>query len=249
MAKQCLFSSLWLEPVTSSRPCERALNLLPGPAVPQYSTPNGTPQAAPETAPSDPRRKQKSAAIPSGLHAGERAVKPFGTSTNRTSSAANAARAGTTRSSRDGNRGFFQNPRPSDGPRRPLGPPGTLPVADAHAGGSDMPAGGDVPSPGRSPDTAAMQVAVTKAVPLPSSLRYSTAPADEGEKTTSRTPSRDKSADRNGPGLAAAAKGNHAEEGPRELLLPKVKSRQRSCLLRSGTPLNPHLLFISLGPA
>ena len=204
--------------------------------MPQYSTPNGTPPAARETAPSVPRRKQKSPATPSGLHAGERAVKPHGTSTNRTSSAVNAARPGTTRSSRDGNRGFFQNLPPSDGPRRPGAAAGPPPPADAHALGNGTIVGGDVPSPARSPDTAARQVAGTKAVPLPRKIGYSTSPEDDAERTTSRTPSTDRSAGRNGSGLAAAAKGNHAGDGPRELLLPKVKSRQRSRLLRSGTP-------------
>lgn len=223
------------------------MNLSPRRAVPQYATPNGTPPAAREIAPSGRHPQQNKPAIPSGLHAGARAVKPHGTSTNRTSSAANAARAGTTRSSPDGNRGFFQNPPSSDGPRQPA--LGTLLLAAAPAGDNDMPAAGDAPCPHRWPDTAAPPAAGTTAVPLPHSLRYSTVPADDEEKTTSRTPSADKSADRNEPGLAVAATSHHAGHGPRERQLPMVKSRQRSRLLRSGTPLLAHFLFIPPGPA
>jgi hypothetical protein len=194
--------------------------------MPQYSTPNGTHRADHETVESDPRWKNDNDATPSGLRADERAVKPHGTSTNRTSSAASGARAGTTRSNPAANRGLFQNLPPSDGPRRP--PPAalrTLPPADAHARGNGRPAGGGTPCPARSPGTAAPQVVVSKAVPLPSRLRCNTAPEDEGAKTTSRTPSKDRSAHGNGPGLAIAANCNHAQDEPRELLLPKVKSR------------------------
>jgi hypothetical protein len=98
-------------------------------------------------------------------------------------------------------------------------------------------------------DAEAALDALVKAGPLPNTLRYSTAPEDDVERTTARIPSRDRSAGRNGQGLAAAAKGNHPGDGPRECLLPKVKSRQRSRLLRSGTLLNRHLLLISPAPA
>jgi len=140
---------------------------------------------------------------------------------------------------------FFQNFRPSDGPRRPWPPLRTVPSAHAHARGNGMPVGGGTPCPARSPDIAALQAVATKAAPLPNTRRYSTAPENDGERTTAHIPSTDKSAGRNGSGLAAAATGNHPGDGPRESLLPKVKSRQRSRLLRSGTLLNRHLLLIS----
>lgn len=224
MERKRLFSSL-SGTRTSSRPCHvRTGNLQPLPKVPQYSTPK-IPQAGRGIVESAPRPIESRDAIPNGLRAGERAVKPHGTSTNRISSAANEARAGTPRSSPAANRGFFQNLRPSDGPRRPWPPRRTVPSAHAHARGNGMPAGGDTPYPSRSPDIAALQAVVTKAAPLPNTRRYSTAPENDGERTTARIPSTDKSAGRNGPGLAAAATGNHPGDGPRESLLPKVKSR------------------------
>jgi hypothetical protein len=204
---------------------ERTRNLPPLPEVPQYSTPNQSRRMGRGTVPSDPRRKEQREAIPSGPRADERAVKPYGTSTNRTSSVANDARAGTARSSPAANREFFRNLPPCDGPRTPPPALRTLPAADAHARGNGKPAAGDTPCPARSPDTAAPQVVVTNPVPLPSRLRYSTAPGNEGAKTTSRTPSKDRAAHGNAPGLACAANCNHAQDGPRELLLPKVKPR------------------------
>ena len=225
------------------------MNLPPWPAVPQYSTPNGTPPAARETAPSVPRRKQKSPATPSGLHAGERAVKPHGTSTNRTSSAVNAARPGTTRSSRDGNRGFFQNLPPSDGPRRPGAAAGPPPPADAHALGNGTIVGGDVPSPARSPDTAARQVAGTKAVPLPRKIGYSTSPEDDAERTTSRTPSTDRSAHDNSQVLAAAAKTDHAGPRTKGAPTPEGQAPAAELPLRSGTLLNRYVLLLTLPPS
>ena len=192
--------------------------------MPQYSTANRNRPADHGIAPNDPLRK-KNDAIPSGLRAGERAVKPHGTSTNRTSSAASEARAETIRSNPAVNRGVFQDPPPSDGPRTSPAALRALPAADAHVHGNGMPAGGGTPCPARSPDTAARPATPTTAAPTPGRLRYSTAPEDEGAKTTSRTPSIDRSADGNGPALAIAASCNHAQDGPRELLLPKVKSR------------------------
>jgi len=245
MERKCLFSSL-SGTRTSSRPDgQRTWNLWRLPKVPQYSTPNEIPQAGRGIVESAPRPIESRDAIPNGLRAGERAVKPHGTSTNRISSAANDARAGTPRSSPAVNRGFFQNLRPSDGPRRPPPPLRTVPSAHARARDNGMPVGGDAPCPPRSPDIAALPTVATKAAPLPNTPRYSTAPENDGERTTARTPSTDKSVDRNGPGLAAATKSNHPGDGPRECLLPKVKSRQRSRLLRSGTLLYRHLLLIS----
>lgn len=174
----------------------------------QYSTPNRTRQAVHETARGRRGRNEDHAHTPSGLHADELAVKPHGTSTNRTSSRASDAPARRVRSSRAENRGFFQNPPPPDGPRRPWA--ASLPAADVHALGNGTIAGDDVPCPCRLPDTAGPQAAVSKAAPLDRRLRYSTVREDEGEKTTSRTPSTNRSAHDNGQVLAAAAKRNHA---------------------------------------
>lgn len=163
---------------------------------------------------------------------------------NRTSSKVSDGWAGTVRSSRAANRGFFQNPPPPDGPRRPAVESRTLPAAHVHAPGSGTLAAGDAACPSRWPDTARPPAAATRAAPLRRRLRYSSVREDEAERTTSRTPSTDKAALGNAPALAAAAKSNHAEDGPRERQLPTVKSRQRSYPLRAGTPLSHYLRWI-----
>ena len=214
---------------------ERTWNLRPLPKVSQYSTPNGSHPADRGIAPSDPRRKDENDAIPNGLRAGERAVKPHGTSTNRISSAASDAPAGTTGNSRAGNTGFFQNPPPPDGPR--TSPPTALrtpPPAGAFARGNDKPAGGGTPCPPHSLDNAVPPATRTTAAPSLGRLRYSTAPGDERAKTTSRTPLEDRSAHGNAPGLAIATDCNHAQDGPRECLLPKVKSRSGAAYSAPG---------------
>jgi len=183
-------------------------------------------------------------AVANGPRVARRAAKPDGTTRNRTSSRASGGWAGIVHSSPAANREFSRNPLPPDGPRRAEAGARPLPAADAHALGNGTIAGGDAPCPARLPDTARPPTAVTKAAPLRRRLRYSTVREDEEEKTTSRTPSRDRAAHGNGPGLAAAAKSNHAGEGPRESQLPTVKSRQRSYPLRSGTPLSHYLLLI-----
>ena len=155
---------------------------------------------------------------------------------NRTSSAASGDAGRTTRNSRGGNREFFQNPPPPDGPRRPGMDSRPVPVADAHALGTDTIARDDAPCPCRWPDTAATPTAGTRAAPPGRKLRYSTGREDEGEKTTSRTPSTDRSALDSGQELVAAAKSSHAGHRPRERQLPTVKSRQRNHPIRSGTP-------------
>ena len=173
------------------------------------------------------QQKARTAAA-TGLPADELAVKRHGTRHNRTSSAASGDGAGIVHNSRGGNKGFFQNRPPPDGPRQPRAAAGPLPAAGVHALDNGTIGGDGAPCPGRWPDTAGLPAAATRAVPLGHSLRYSTARADDGEKTTSRIPSRDKSAHDNRQGLAAPAKSNHAGQGPRERQLPKVKSRQRS---------------------
>lgn len=218
------------------------------PAESQYATPNGTGRAGRETSPSDPRPRGNMDAVANGLHADGRVVKPFGTTRNRTSSAASGDWAGTARSNPAENRGFFQNPLPSDGPRRSPAALRPLLAAGADAPGNGSLAGGGTLSPARSPDTDRPHAIATNAVRLADSPCYSTAREDEGEKTTLRTPSTDRSASGSDRGLAVAAKNHHAEPRPRELLLPKVKSRggafdsapgRPSLLTPTGHPLDP----------
>jgi hypothetical protein len=212
----------------------------------QYATPNGSGPAGRETWTSDPRMNASKNAVAIGLHAHGRVVKPFDTTTNRTSSRANGDWAGTARSNPAESREFFQNPPPPDGPRRP--PAAGRPPFGVAALGNGSLAGGGTPSPARSPDTGRPHAIATNAAPLADSPRYSTAREDEGEKTASRTPSRDRSAYDSDRGLAVAAKNHHAEPRPRELLLPKGKSRggaihsapgRPSLLTPTGHPLGP----------
>ena len=175
-------------------------------------------------------------AVANGLHADGRVVKPFGTTRNRTSSAASGDWAETARNTPAENREFFQNPPPPDGPRRPpaaLRPPF---AADAGAPGNGSLAGGGTLSPARSPDTDRPHAIATNAVRLADSPCYNIASEDEGEKTTSRTPSKDRSAHGSDRGLAIAAKNHHAEPRPRELLLPKVESRGGAIYSAPGRP-------------
>ena len=195
-----------LEPVLPRAARRRRRNLPPRSMASQYSTPNGGHSGGPrKRSPRPPVSRMTRNAAANGLHADEHAVKPHGTRRNRTSSAANGAPAGSVRSSRGGNRGFFQNPPPPDGPRRPQAAPAPLPAADAHALGNGRLAGGGAPCPARWPDTAGPPAAATRAAPRPRRLYYSTAKEDAAEKTTSRTPSADKSAHDNGPGLAVGS--------------------------------------------
>ncbi len=217
-----------LEPVALHATLRRGRNLLPWSMASQYSTATAATCAGCGNGPraAGPQGGRNAAA--NGLHADEHAVKPHDIRRNRTSSAASAAGAGRVHSNQGASRGFFPNPPPPDGPRQPRAAAGPLPAADAHALDNGTIVGDGAPCPARWPDTADLPAAATRAVPLGHSLRYSTVRADDGEKTTSRIPSRDKSAPERGQGLAVAAKSNHAGQGPRERQLPKVKPRQRS---------------------
>lgn len=193
----------------------------------QYATPTAATAAGRENGRRAGRQQEERNVDASGLHAGEHDVKPHGIRRNRTSSAANGARERRVRSSRDGNRGFFRNRPPPDGPRRPCAAR-LLPAASAPAPDSGTIVRVGDPCLARWPDTLAPPVAATKDGPIPHRLYYSTAKGDETERTTSRIPSADKSAHGRERELAVAAKSNHAGHGPRERQLPTVKSRQRS---------------------
>jgi len=221
----------------------------------QYATPKKTCQAGRGTWPSDPRMEGSKNAVAIGLHARGRVVKPFGTTRNRTSARASGGWPRTARSNPAGNREFFRNPPPPDGPRRPQAAGWPPCAADADALGNDSLAGGGTPSPARSPDTGGPLATATNVAPLVGSPGYSIAREDEGEKTTSRTPSKGRSEIGRPPvpggarpGLAVALKNHHAEPRPRELLLPKVQSRggaihsapgRPSLLIPTGHPLAP----------
>jgi hypothetical protein len=187
-----------LEPVLPRAALQRTRNLPLRSMASQYATPNQTCRAASDTDSCDACQQETKNAVANGLRADGLAVKPHGTTRNRTFSAASGARAGRVRNSRDGNKGFFPNPPHPDGPRQPRAAAGLLPAAFVHALGNGTIADDGDPCPCRLPDTAAPPAAVTSAVPLPRRRRYSTEREGEAEKTTSRIPSRDKCAHDNG---------------------------------------------------
>lgn len=180
--------------------------------------------------------KENKNAVANGLPAYGRVVKPYDTTRNRISSEASGDWAGTARNNPAENTECFRNPLPPDGPRRS---PAALLLplaADEDALGNGLPAAGGKPSPARSPDNAGLHATATNAVRRADMPRYSTASEDEGERTISRTPSTDRSAHGSDRGLAVAAKNHHAAPRPRELLLPKVKSRGGAIDSAPGRP-------------
>ena len=209
-----------------------------------------TSRAAREIAPDDAAvRRGERDAVASGLHADEHAVKPHGTRRNRTSSAASGARAGRVRSSRDGNREFFQNPPPPDGPRRPRAAAGPLPAAGAHAPGNGTIAGDDAPCPSRWPDTAGPPAAATRAVPPRAGLATVPRERMRGRKPLLAPLQETNPRTAMGRDLPSRRRAIMLNDGPRESLLPKVKSRQWSFYSAPGRLWTRHLLLASLGPA
>ena len=172
-------------------------------------------------------------AAANGLHADEHAVKPHDIRRNRTSSAASGAGAGRVRSNQGGNRGFFQNPPPPDGPRPSQAAAEPLPPAGARALDNDTIAAAADPCPARWSDTDGPPAAVTRCGPPPRRLYYSTAKEDAAVRTTAHIPSGDKSERGSGSGLAIVSKSNHA--GPRTFA--SANSRRSSPGSGASTPL------------
>ena len=234
MGQEHFFLSRSLRAAISRAVLCQTPNLPPRPIVSQYSTPNQTSRAAGNTGSCDARWLEMRDAVANGFRAVEHAVKPHGIRHSRIFSSASGAGVGIVRNSQGGNRGFFRKPPHPDGPRRPGPAAGPLPAARGLVLGNGMIAGVGVPCRFHLPDTARPPAAATKLAPPGHRLCYSTAKAGGGEKTTSRTPSTDKSAHGRlllrgdaRQGLAAVANGNYARHRPRERPLPKVQSRQR----------------------
>ena len=233
-----------LEPVGPHAPLRRGGSLLPWSAVSQYSTAKAISPAGHGNGPNASGRQQESGADASGLHAGGLDVKPYGTRHNRTSSAASGDPARSARSTQDGNSRFFRNPPPPDGPRPPRAEIIPPPDACAHAPDSGRIARVDAPCPARWPDTAGPPDAATRGGPLPHTPRYSTAKEDEAERTTSRTPSEDKSAHDNAWGLASALMNDHAEPRTQGAPTPEGQVPAAEPPLRSGAFWTAHLLLV-----
>lgn len=160
------------------------------------------------------------AATPTGPRAGARAVKPDGTSTNRTADAGSAAWEQTTRSSPAGHREIFPNSRlgadPRTGPGRPLQwlprPAAHVPAADTgNSGGDGTP--GPLPSSARSGGHAKHAIVL----PLADTPDCNTAPAAVGAQRTARIPSAGSdAASAPDKSLAPDQIVDHAQEDPRE---------------------------------
>lgn len=177
------------------------------------------------------------AAVPTAPRARARAVKPDGTSTNRTADAGSAAWGQTTRSSPAGHRKIFPKSRLGADPRvgpgrflqqRPLPPPAApAPAGDTGNSGSDD-TRDRLPSsamPGRHAKHAT-------ALPPADTPGCNTAPVDSGAQRTARTPSAGSdAASAPDKSLASDEIVDHAQEDPRERQLPKVKSRGGARLL------------------
>jgi hypothetical protein len=222
-----------LEPVGPHAQLQRRGSLLPRSMASQYSTAKTTTPAGRGSDPRAAGRQEERNADASGLRAGELDVKPHGTRHNRTSSAASADPVRSARSSRGGNSRFFRNSPLPDGPRPPRAEIIPLPCAFAHAPGSGRIARVGAACPARWPDTAGPPAAATRGGPPPCRPRYSTAKEDETARTTSRTPSADKSAHDNAPGLAMTSINDHVE--PRTLA--SANSRRSSPGSGASTPL------------
>lgn len=188
-----------------------------------------------ETAQGTLGRTRKDPAVANGLHASAHAVKPRGTSTNRTSSAESGPGARTVHNTPDENRGFFQNRPGPDGPRTPPRPRPPPPAAAALAPGNDVPAAGGTPCRPRWPDTDAPPATPTRPAPPPGKRRYSTGPEDVWGRTTARTPSTDRSAHGSERGLAAGTNRNHAGPQTQGAPTPDGQVPAAELPLRAGT--------------
>lgn len=182
------------------------------------------------------------AAAPTASRAGEHAVKPDGTSMNRTADAGSAAREQTTRSSPDERREFFLQPRlgahPRTGPRWPpqsfrqtRQPPVPPPVARGHAPGTDNSVDGDTPARPRSSARPDRHATAATAPPPPGILPRNTVPGHIRAGRTARSLSRDSAAAAaTGWSLALKKIVDHAELDPRECQLPKGQVPERTSI-------------------
>ena len=160
------------------------------------------------------------AAVPTTPRAGAHAVKPDGTSMNRTADADIAVGEQTTRSSLAGHRKIFPNSRlgadPRAGPGRPLQwlPP---PVARALAADSDNSGSDGTPGPLSSSARSERRAKHATALPPADTPDCNTVPADSGAQRPARIPSAG-SAAASAPdkSLAPDQIVDHAQENPRE---------------------------------
>jgi hypothetical protein len=182
-----------------------------------------------------------SAAVPSAARAGSLAVKPDGTSSNRTAAVGNAAMERTTRSSLAAHKEIFSRRRLGAGPRTASGRllrrrPVPHPAAAARVADTGNSVGGGNPDHPRSFARSGPPANVAIVLRHVDTPDCNTATAATGVQRIGRSPSTgsavavalDKS-------LAPDKIVDHHEVDPRERQLPKVKS-WRGSLLLSGTP-------------
>jgi len=190
---------------------------------------------------------------PTAPHAGGLAVKPDGTSTNRTADAGIAAREQTTRSSPAGHRKIFPKSRLGADPRALPGRPlrlRPLPLPAARAPAADTGNSGGDGTRGPLPSSAMPGWHAKHATALPPADRpdCNISPAATGAQRTARIPSAGSGvASAHDKSLATDKIVDHHEVDPRERQLPKVKSRGGGPLL-SETPYTHRLIPRSPSP-
>ena len=182
------------------------------------------------------------AAVPTASHAGGHAVKPDGTSTNRNAGEGNAARERTTRSSPDGHREIFSEPRLGADPRTPSGrlpwqrsaPP---PAARGPAGDTDSSVDGGTHVHSPSDAMSARLASGASGLPPVDTPDCNTATGNRENRRTARSLSIDSGAAA-APDWSLALKKivDHNEVDPRECQLPKGQVPERT-----STPLRDDL--------
>lgn len=163
------------------------------------------------------------------------AVKLDGTRNNRNTAAAHGTAAGTVHSNPDAGRAFPKNlpnhsygagPRASRStPRAPLAQ--QLPHATAAVPGNDDSARAAVVAHARSHDSVVPHANAAKRGPHPGRAGCSTDAADGMAGSVAHTPSAGKPANTCLGDVEEDSQIGHTQAGPRELLLPQVKSRSR----------------------
>ena len=176
------------------------------------------------------------AVAPTASRAGGRAVKPDGTSMNRTAGAGNAAPGQTTRSTPAGHREIFAkrrlgaHPR-APPPRPPRWPPVPPPAAGGHAADTDNSVDGGTPALPRSSARPGRHANVATGPPPADTPHRNTAPGHIRAGRTARSLSRDSAAAAaTGWSLALKKIVDHAELDPRERQLPKGQVPERTSI-------------------
>lgn len=184
---------------------------------------------------------------PSALRAGARVLKPCGISSRRSAAQENGLLAGTTRSSLDGSRRFFEGPPLGAGPRAARRAArqalALLPAVRAPAGDNGNSARGGRSGPDPIFATVGLPANAASDKPPAGTPRCNSGPEDKAAEITARIPSADNGgASSSDKVLDPMRQVKHPERDPRELLLPTGQVSEKShSLLRDPfiTPPTP----------